>query len=434
VLRELSRRIAAVDAEIDTAIVGAGRATVEGMRAGTLTELGGAGPELQAIFAAEAEITQLRAGIAAIEAEAEAHAAAAQALRGSDRCPACREQVQPTDRHCRVCGEMLPAHDTTEVARAESRCDRCATPVSGGSAFCPACGWRLEVSRLPWYRAHWLRGLLAGVALYVFLQVVEHWTGFSKATILSADLLVGAFVIPLCFVFWFVERGSRSQVPLAVVIRQFVAGAVIGLGAAVVLEGKITLPGRWQYLPTGFIEEGCKGLVVLMLVRRRDLLGADKGMVLGAATGMGLAAVETTGYGLNALIGSLTSGVPIVASVQGMLGLLDSRALLAPLGHGTWTAILAGVMWNEAAKGRSPVGKPVLWAYVGVSMLHFLFDLAASSSVLTVSPLHNTPISLLQVAVGLVGLAIMLHMVHQARKTGTLPSFARFRSALRPAP
>lgn len=378
-------------------------------------------PDLQAVAATDAAISDLQSRMGAISAEAEAAHAANAAQDARDHCPACRGQIGADERYCHSCGEVLRSRQLVDAAR-EQRCERCGALIASGGAFCSACAWRVGVSRLPWYRAHWLRALLAAIALYIFLQIVEHWTGFSKPTILSADLLVGAFAIPLCFVYWFVERGARSQVPLATVIRQFVAGAVVGLGAAVVLEGRITLPGRWEYLPVGFIEEGCKGLVVLWLVRRRDLFGADKGMVLGAATGMGFAAVETTGYGLNALVSSLTSGIPIMPSVQGMLGLLDVRGLLAPLGHGTWTAILAGVIWNEVSHGRSPLGKPVLWAYVGVSMLHFLFDLTGSTSILVVSPVSNTPISLLQVAVGVVGIVIMLRMAHHARRTGSLPN------------
>src|SRR5712692_4569129 len=50
------------------------------------------------------------------------------------------------------------------------------------------------------------------------------------------------------------------------------------------------------------------------------------------------------------------------------------RGVLSPLGHGTWTAILAGVLFRETRGRRFRLDGAVIGAYLTVSLLHGLWD------------------------------------------------------------
>ena len=91
------------------------------------------------------------------------------------------------------------------------------------------------------------------------------------------------------------------------------------------------------------------------------------GLILGAASGMGFAALESSGYAFTALLESHGS---ISATVEVTL----LRGLLSPLGHGTWTAILASVLFRESKKCDFRINWKVIGAYLFVSILHAMWD------------------------------------------------------------
>ena len=87
-------------------------------------------------------------------------------------------------------------------------------------------------------------------------------------------------------------------------------------------------------LKIGFIEELAKILGVMVIVRHKrhdsemDRLMEMDGLILGAAVGMGFAALESTGYAFTAFLesnGSISSAVEITLF----------RGLLSPMMHGT---------------------------------------------------------------------------------------------------
>ncbi len=117
----------------------------------------------------------------------------------------------------------------------------------------------------------------------------------------------------------------------------------------------------------GFIEELVKILGVLVIARRRGHDSELDGMILGAAAGMSFAALESMGYAFTAL---LTSGGSLSATVAVTL----LRGLLSPLGHGTWTAILVGVLFRESREGHFQIDRQVIGTYLAVVLLHGLWD------------------------------------------------------------
>jgi RsiW-degrading membrane proteinase PrsW (M82 family) len=378
-MQELDRRYVA----IRTAETDMGRAVLEGLRTGFGAPLPGAHTEIVTIDRAEAAIAELQRQLAAIDTEAAAASAdLAETSDPTTHCPACRTRRRPGGHFCAACGERLLFSSEAVAARA---CDRCDKPIEGDSAFCTLCGWRVAISRLPWWRARWVRVFVGGIALYGFCQAVLPHTDFNSAFI-AAELVIGSALVPVTFVTYFYERGTTRQ-------------------------------GNWEYLPVGFIEEGCKAAVVVWWLRRKDLTSPDKGFVIGAATGMGFAVLETMGtYALNSFLSALLAGDGGSRAVSAMVTELNLRGVLSPLGHGSWTAILAGVMWLERANGRSPFGKRVVLTYIGVSLLHAFYDISMSSHVMLVSFVSGSRVPLPGLLFGFLGFAVIVLMVRMVRR------------------
>ena len=105
-------------------------------------------------------------------------------------------------------------------------------------------------------------------------------------------------------------------------------------------------------------------LALLLFVRQRD---PRAGVIIGIASGMGFATLETMGYGFTALLsqGSL-------AAVEQTLLL---RALLSPAGHVAWTGLTVAALWRIPSANRR--GRAVLLAagaFAAAVLLHAAWD------------------------------------------------------------
>jgi RsiW-degrading membrane proteinase PrsW (M82 family) len=148
----------------------------------------------------------------------------------------------------------------------------------------------------------------------------------------------------------------------------------------------------------GLIEEFVKILGVLLVARRRGHDSEIDGLILGAAAGMGFAALESNGYAFSAFLrdqGSLSATV----------GVTLLRGILSPLGHDTWTAILAAVLFRESRAGRFRINLSVIAAYLTVVILHGLWD--GVPTVLSKVVPSGLDVLIAQVAIGMVGLFIL---------------------------
>jgi RsiW-degrading membrane proteinase PrsW (M82 family) len=122
------------------------------------------------------------------------------------------------------------------------------------------------------------------------------------------------------------------------------------------------------------------------------------GIILGGAAGMGFAALESSGYVFTAFVDS-GGGLDAVVVVTLL------RGLLSPVGHGTWTAILASVLFREALPDRFRINGAVIGAYLTVVVLHGLWDgLPPVVALLTGSGLD---VLISQGVVGVAGLIIL---------------------------
>jgi len=216
-------------------------------------------------------------------------------------------------------------------------------------------------------RRYWWRVLLVGLALYWITEYLLSSSG--NPNLIPTVILIGAFLVPVTYVVYLYERGALYDVPIPTVALTFFYGGILGVIAASVLEQNIAGFGLLSVLGVGFSEEIAKPLGVLWLIRRQDYADELHGLVLGGAAGMGFAALETMGYGFTYLILS-RGNLDVLGQV------LLTRGLLAPLAHGTWSAIVVGTIWRERTRGRWLTGRTVRGFGVAV-LLHALWDFTA---------------------------------------------------------
>jgi protease PrsW len=257
----------------------------------------------------------------------------------------------------------------------------------------------------------WLHVLWVGLVLFVVGVVIFGLT--SNPNLFPTVALLGNFLVPVTYVAFFYQRRHLSRVDLPTTARAFLYGGVLGTFAAALLEplfiDQLTPVSAFV---VGLIEEFAKILGVLVVARNREHDQEIDGLILGAAAGMGFAALESTGYAFTAFL--LSGG-----SLSTLVGVSLLRGLLSPVGHGTWTAILASVLFRESGRRRFRFDADVMRTYLLVVVLHGLWDgLPILLRALMVSGLD---VLLGQVLVGLAGLVILWRQWREAvrRETGS---------------
>ncbi|MFB9236463.1 PrsW family intramembrane metalloprotease [Plantactinospora siamensis] len=215
-------------------------------------------------------------------------------------------------------------------------------------------------------RRPWLRMFLTGLALWIATVVVIFLTG--SPTLLPTLVLLGSFLVPVTFVVWAAGHRDTDEVTTELLMTTFLAGGVLGVLAASVLESYLLRPSAWLFFGVGLIEEAAKLAALAFLTRHLARKTVRDGMVLGAAVGFGFSALESAGYAFVALFTS--QGLSVVEVVQTEI----LRGLLAPVGHGLWTAILGGVLFSASTREHFRIGLRLVLAYLGVAVLHALWD------------------------------------------------------------
>ena len=255
-------------------------------------------------------------------------------------------------------------------------------------------------------RLVWWRVLLVGLLLYVLGVVVLVLT--ENPNLFPTVVMLGNFLVPVTYVAFFYEHRHLSQLTMPTTALSFFYGGVLGVFAAALLEPLFIrhLTFATAFV-VGLIEEFAKILGVLVIARRRRHDSELDGLILGAAAGMGFAALESNGYAFSAF---LRSGGSLSLTV--LVTLL--RGLLSPVGHGTWTAILASVLFRESVAGRFHINRKVMGAYVTVALLHGLWDGLPSA----ITALLSSGVDLIigQATVGAVGLVILWRRWREARR------------------
>lgn len=219
-------------------------------------------------------------------------------------------------------------------------------------------------------RAGWLVVLVCGVAAYVV--VLRVMVATENINFFPALLLIGATTVPLSVLALVYAGRRRLVVPPWVVLSTAIVGGIVGVLAAGVLEYD-TMRGL-GVLPMVFvaiIEEAAKlvvPLLLLVLFRPRD---ARPGVVVGVASGMGFAVLETMGYGFQALLSAHS-----IAAVDETLLL---RGLLSPSCHIAWTGMTVAMLWRlPSAQHRGRALTALGATYLVAVALHATWDGSSS--------------------------------------------------------
>ena len=217
----------------------------------------------------------------------------------------------------------------------------------------------------PRRRGLWWKALIGGAALWVITAAVTLAT--ENSNLIPTVILLGSFLVPFSVVLFAAER-VEGNLDMTWLMMAFFVGGVFGVLGASILE--VNLKPSWHmYLGVGAIEEFVKGAIFVVVGWKVAPKLGRQGALLGAVVGAGFAAFESSGYAYNA--GLTRRGVDVVS----MLETEAVRALLTPIGHVLWTAILGAAIF-AAAKGGSKYrfAWSIPIAFVAVAVLHSLWD------------------------------------------------------------
>ncbi|MEU6195256.1 PrsW family intramembrane metalloprotease [Streptomyces sp. NPDC047061] len=229
----------------------------------------------------------------------------------------------------------------------------------------------------------WKRCLGGGLALWALTAAVTYAT--RDTTLLPTLILLGSFLVPVAFALWAYERHGRD-LGVSAVLGCFLAGGTLGVLGASVMESYLVRPSWGMFVTVGLIEETAKlGALVFVLRRMPGIRGIRAGLVLGGAVGFGFAALESAGYAFDAAVS--TEGIDLRALIETEI----LRGVLAPFGHGLWTAIAGGVLLAlRRPNGRFRLTAQVVAAGLGVTLLHALWDSTHGVAIWLVARLAGT--------------------------------------------
>lgn len=231
----------------------------------------------------------------------------------------------------------------------------------------------------------------APTRLWVRVAVVTTvmWLAAAGATLLTRDpvlvptvIVLGCFAVPTMLLFWLLDLIGwgdprlpwRGQLRPRRLLLAFALGGGAGVWASAVLEFVVA-----RYVPVPYalavavVEESVKLGLVWIAALGLTVFSRRVGMVLGAAVGLGFSAMESAGYSFAAVIDN-----PRAAPLD-VLGDELERAILTPVGHALWTALLGGALFAAASRtGRLRLTWSVAGWLALVSGLHALWDVSDS--------------------------------------------------------
>jgi RsiW-degrading membrane proteinase PrsW (M82 family) len=213
----------------------------------------------------------------------------------------------------------------------------------------------------------WKLLLAGGLATWLIAAVVTQIT--NDNILVPTVIILGSFLIPVTMAAFALSRRRAGYLTTEEVVLGFLLAGTVGVVGTALLETYLAPAAAGTFIAVGWIEEIGKGAVLLLVahqVRRRE---PRDGMVLGAVVGAGFAAFESAGYALQTLLDNLKE-----QTVLAILQLEAFRAVLAPFGHITWTALIGGALFASTREGRFRVSRRLVLTILGVVALHALWD------------------------------------------------------------
>jgi RsiW-degrading membrane proteinase PrsW (M82 family) len=251
---------------------------------------------------------------------------------------------------------------------------------------------RTEVTGRRRHPTTWAHVFFTGLILWVLSVLVTAFTG--NPNMIPTIVLLGSFLVPATAVIWYLDHYESPILTPRLVVDAFLVGGVLGVLAASILESWLLSTGVFMFLGVGLIEEFAKLLGLLFVARHLAAYRIRDGIVLGAAVGFGFAALESSGYAFTAFI--VIQGQQVSFSLIDLVFTELLRGVLAPVGHGLWTAILGGAVFAASKPvGHLRITIGVVAAYVLVALLHALWDSMQGIALIVTAILTSTPVRVL---------------------------------------
>jgi RsiW-degrading membrane proteinase PrsW (M82 family) len=213
----------------------------------------------------------------------------------------------------------------------------------------------------------WKLLLAGGLLTWLVAAVV---TEVTEDTILVPTVIItGSFMVPVTMAAFALSRRREGYLTTEEVVLGFLLAGTLGVVATALLETYLLPSANGTFIAVGWIEEFGKGAVLLLVAHQVHHREPRDGMVLGAVVGAGFAAFESAGYAMQTLLEK-----PDAISVVSVLEIEAFRAVLAPFGHITWTALIGGALFASSRGGRFHLTHGLVLTIVGVVTLHALWD------------------------------------------------------------
>ncbi|MEI2583985.1 PrsW family intramembrane metalloprotease [Scytonema sp. PRP1] len=217
-------------------------------------------------------------------------------------------------------------------------------------------------------RRRWFQIFISGLVLLYVVEKAVITT--NNPNFIPSVILLGSFLVPVTFITYLYENFPNWEGSLPPMAICFLWGGVVGTVVAGNLEYDVLKAlGFLPMLGVGLIEESAKLIFPLAYYLQGRHRSLATGILLGTASGMGFAALETMGYSFVSLLES--KGNLVVLD-----GVLLARGLLSPAGHAAWTGLICAVLWRERAKaGHTVFNWQVVKAFLTAVLLHALWDI-----------------------------------------------------------
>lgn len=217
----------------------------------------------------------------------------------------------------------------------------------------------------------WWGVFLVGLVLWVASFAVARLT--RNVILLPTIVLLGSFLVPVTAVVWYLDHDPSPALSPRRILAAFIIAGVFGVLGASILEYWLVPGGNLGPFVVGLIEEFVKGVFIVIVALGIRPFHVRDGIVLGATVGFGFAALESSGYALASLF--VVQGGTLYLSLTSVVITELIRGILAPFGHGMWSAILGAAIFNAAARrGGMRLTWGVVGTYIAVSILHGAFD------------------------------------------------------------
>lgn len=259
----------------------------------------------------------------------------------------------------------------------------------------------------------WFAIFAVGAILFIVTEETMHFTG--NLNFFPTVVLLGAFVIPVTFVAYFYDHVRHREISLPLLTTCAIVGGAVGLIVAGLLEyGTLQKISPGGLVVVSVIEESAKLVFPLLMYVGWKYRHEADGLLFGIAAGMGFAALETMGYGMNSFLQSR-------GDLNALQQVLLVRGFLSPAGHAAWTGIVCAFLWQERqrAGGVITINGRVIGAFLVAVTLHTLWNF--TNSVSTTTTMEFTLIVLANIAIATVSLTLLFSRYRAARRSVAAP-------------